>query len=607
VKTIIGWLSVVALVATAGCQGGPGSSGSGSGSMSSNAVRNRVEATRAIQREKPERVVARAPKVLEKKAPLAQTVEGDRQYLAGEYAKAYESYAKAIRSRNSELDAHDGLSRCAASLGRYDEGCRFYEKMLRTNQDNPWLLYGAARMYLTAGDRQLASSAAYRSLRFNPDLSRSYYLIALMQTTDSMPNFKSATRAFEQALEREPDYGPAYYQLALLNAGTGDSRLRAKTMAWRALETLKPTERDVRYEAQVLAGALCAADGENAKALEVFEQALAEHGPTLYERVDVGLLLWRMGRKDEARAEWQKVIGVYGLAHPTGLLAYRQLYRNDAGNMDQSGFLPKNATPGDYRDLAFNMGQAGATVRSVTVPKELRAAMDEYRTPVFYEKMDLDGDGREESVVVDVRPTQDFGQEWKGENLPHLNKRWRLASPTLYVFTDRFGVVGNYSSHMDHFHHVDAVDFNNDGIKELVLTEFGSGNQMNLVVLAKRDVQYHPVLVFPVVCTNGSSGVLAADLDGDGRRELLTVSGDCPWVEVYRFSDEGTFVECQKDFPQFYRDYVKRNGGLEPSVLASHPEIAERLQRARGYVAEASMAKTGTETPVVKTSGEPTP
>ena len=596
-KKAILWGCVCTMLALAGCQGGPDSSSPADSGRSQKATRT-GRPSREPARQK---VVSVPVKPLQKQTPLATTVEADRLYLAGEYAKAYDLYVRSIRTRSSELDAHDGLSRCAAELKRYNEGCGVYEKMLRGNPNEPFVLYGAARMYLTTGDRQLASSTAYRSVRFNPNLSRSYYLIALMQTTDSMPRLDSAKRAFEQALEREADYGPAYYQLALLEVGNGGSRSRAKAMASKALETLRPVEKTVRSETRVLLGALCAADQDYGKALEVFRQGLAEEGPSFYEKADVGLLLQRMGKPEEARQEWNKVIEAYGLAHPTGIAAYRELFKYQTGNLDCSAFLPRGASRADYRDLVFYLGKAGV-VKGVTVPKELQAAMDEYRTPVFYEKVDLDGDGKEESIAVDARPTLDMGQEWKGQNLPRLEKHWRLANPNLYVFSDRGGLIGSYASHMDHFYRADAVDFNNDGKKEIILTEFEGGNLMNLVVLVKRDVQYHPALVCRVECAEAPCGVLVADLDGDGRRELMTVSGSPLWVDLYRLGPEGTFVQCQSDFPHFYRDYLARYGKTNEGTLGTSPLLREHLARAREILATANASHGAAKESVVKTS-----
>lgn len=587
-------------VVTAGCQG------TGNGS-STRAARERNRPARVVAERTGKKKSRSGPaKPVPKKPPSSLTEQADKLYLAGEHKQAYEMYCKAIRHRSSDLDAHDGLSRCVGVLKRYDEGCQFYEKLVKKHPRNARLLYGTARMYLTVGDRQLAGSTAYRSLRYEKNLPRSYFLIALMQVTDSVPRYKSATRAFQQTLERDPEYGPAYYQLALLKAGVHRKRSEALELAVKAMKYLRPVEKNVRYETQILLGALYASEGRNDQALAVFRQALSEHGDRVYEKTDVGLLLARMGRPEAAKREWQTVINNFGLAHPTGLKAYRQKHADRSGSVNISAFLPRSATSADYRDLVSHIGQAGS-VQAVSVPENLKAALDEYRTPVFYKSVDLNGDGKKESIVVDVRPKQDaFRQaDGKGRNLPRVRKRWRLTSPTLHVFTSRGGVIGTYSSRMDHFHNVDVVDFDADGTAEIVLTEFGSGNLLNIVILAKRGVHYRPALVCPVTCADDSCGALIADLSGDGKRELMIVSDNPPWVDVYRFTADGTFAECHRDFPRFYRDYTARHGRLSDEALNAYPVVRARLKRARTALARGE--KTTTVPVKVNVSQEPKP
>ena len=587
---IIGFcVFVLFCLVLAGCEGGPDVSPTYSQGLSES---------------REPRTTSRTPVApVPKKPPSSLTEQADQLYLAGKYQKAYDLYRKAIIARSSDLDAHDGLSRCEAVLRTHTPdgqfpGCQFYENRLKSHPTDGYLLYGAARMYLTSGDRQLASATAYRSLRYRKDLPRSYYLIALMQLSDSVPRIKSASRAFTQALERDPQYGPAYYQLARLEAGFHRHPSKAKDLCQKALKYLRPVEEDIRCETQILLGALYSAEGNNVSALEVFRQALDEHGVEVYQRADIGLLLSRMGRTDEARREWKKVIDAFGLADPTGIKAYRQLHGIQPGSVDLSAFLPRSATKGDYRDLVFNLAQK-VTVRRVAVPIEIKAALEEYRTPVLYRTVDLDGNGTKEAIVVEVRPTQEIGEGWTGRHLPRVKKPWRLASPTLYVFTDRAGIIGEYHSRMDHFHQVDVVDFDGDCVSEIVLTEFGGGNLLNVIVLVKRERRYLPALVCPVECSDDSCGVLIADLDGDGRRELMTVGSDPPWTDVYRYTTDGTFAECQKDFPKFYRDYVDRHQNLPQKVLESYPQMTVRLARARAFLAagrEAKPVKTSQDT-----------
>lgn len=512
------------------------------------------------------------------------TAKADQAYLAGKYEEALKLYQQAVQANRGDLDAHDGLSRTALVLQKFDVGCRFYEDLLKGDPNNAGLIYGAARMYLTSGDRQMASAAAYRSLRFNKDLARSYFLLGLMMLTESQPKFASAERAFQQTLERDPACGPAYFQLGRIAAGVQHDLPRARQFAKDALKVLRPVEKDVRFECQMLLGALYVAEKQNQQALDVYNQALAEHGNRVYEVSDVGLLQSRMGRTEEAKRTWQTVVTKFGLADRTGLRAFRQMQKLKPGVLDYSAFLPASATKADYAYLLTYLGEKTPS-QGITVPKSVKPMLDDFRTPIAYLSEDLDGDGKEEIIIVDARLKQDVGDDLdRNGTTERVNRLWRTFGPMLYIFTNRGGLIGQHDSRLDQFYRCDTVDLDGDGKQEVVFTGFSGGNVLNVVVLRKREVRWQPVLVLPVVASDDASGVLLADIDGDGKIELMTVSGDPAWVSFYRLGADGAFAQCDADFPQFYRDYVARNGKLPAEVLDRHPELRASLKRAQELV-----------------------
>lgn len=508
--------------------------------------------------------------------PAVGSGDADKAYLAGRLDEAAQLYRQRILVNPNDLDAHDGLTNSVAKQGKLRETVTWYERQLDTNLSSPGWCYGGARAMFQAGDRPQASALCYEALSKNRGLGRVYFLLGLWYSTQAVPDYKTASNSFQKAIQYEPAYGPSYYHLAKIEATVRGNRTQAKSLVSTGLPLMKPVQKDVKFLSYVLLGGLLVADKEYESALKQFEQARELEGDRVYEFVDIGRLYQLWGKPEEAVREWKDVQKRFGLASPTGLLAYRSMRcAQSKVAVEYGNFLPGGSEQ-DYEVLVSHLLKPRQTP-PVTVPTTIAKLLNEIKTPVQLVETDLDGDGKVELVVVEAR------QVWEADV-----KGYYLANAVLYIFTPKGGMLGFCDLRLDHFWDFRLVDFNGDGKKEIAFVAFNNPNVLNLVVMTHQERRYLSTFVEPVECTTGACGVLIDDLDADGKLEILSVSGVDLWVKVMRWNDAGTFSDANADFPEFFRDYVKRYEKFPPEELERWPIVKQHLEKARQLSAGAT-------------------
>ena len=502
----------------------------------------------------------------------------DELFLAEKYAEAYALYQQRALVNPYDLDAQDGISTCATKMGRIKEAVAWYEKM--PSGQPPWC-YGAARALLADDQRKEASALLYRGLdiartldrgradnEYERKVGRAYFLLGLLYSTQPVPDYPTAMNAYDRAIRLEPKYGPSYFQQARLEAGFHNRPAEAKALLAKALLYLTPAQKEVRIETHVLYGALLSAERDYAGALKQYEAARDLAGDTVYERVNIGRVWELMGEPEAAVSEWTAVQKRFGLASPIGLAAFRSVRRvTSKAAVDFSDFLP-GASPAAYQVLTTGLVRK-APPASVTVPVAVAKLLDDIKVPVRCVETDLLGDGKLETLVVEAK--SQFDQDLKG---------YYPAKPTLYVFTSKGGQLARFDSQLDCFWDARVVDFKGDGTKEIAFAGFTAPNILNLTILTHQDRRFRPTYAQPIQCVASACGVLIDDLDGDGKLEIMTVTGGDLWVTVYRWNDRGTFDDASADFPQFYEDYVKRYERLKPEDLEPFPIVKRHLRDA---------------------------
>jgi tetratricopeptide (TPR) repeat protein len=505
--------------------------------------------------------------------PAVGSPDADKAFLAGHFDQAAELYRQRVLANPDDLDAHDGLTNCAAKQDKLRQNAAWYTDQLNTKASFPGWCYGGARAMFQAGDRPQASALCYEALARNRGLGRAYYLLGLWYSTQAVPDYQTASNSLQKAVQYEPSFGPAYYQLAKIEAGVRGNRTQAKALVSQGLPLMKPVQKDVKFLSYVLLGGLLVADKEYESALNQFDQARTLEPDRIYDFVDFGRLYLLWGKTEQAVREWKDVQKRFGLASPNGLLAYRSMRcALSKVAVDYSNFLPGGA-PQDYEILVSHLLKP-RLAPGVGVPTAVAKLLNEIKTPVQIADADLYGDGKPQVVVVEAR------QVWDADV-----KGYYLSNPVLYVFTPKGGNLGFYDARFDHFWDFRVVDFDGDGKKEILFAAFSNPNVLNVAVLTRRDRRYLNTFAETVQCTIGACGVLVDDLDGDGKLEILGVSGGDLWVTVMRWSVDGTFSDASADFPDFYRDYVAHYEKLAPEDLERWPIVKEHLQKARSLLA----------------------
>lgn len=504
----------------------------------------------------------------------------DREFLAGRYDAARKLYLDSVVKSPENLDHHDGLIRSALKCGKMKETLKWYEKQLSRKGTAGWS-YGAARAMLQSGDREQSSTLCYNILRTRPNMGRAYFLLGLKYGYQSVPNYKSSAKSFEKAIQFEPAYGPSYYHLARFEfAGVGPPQqsraaLRAagKKHLASAIALCRAVEKNVKYKSHVLLGAVLSGENNFHEALRQFDEARKIDARQIHMDADIGRVYELMGDNDRAIKEWSKVQEMFGLASHEGLKAYRSAHKiRSKVAIDYRAFLP-TGSDSDYRVLVQNLETKNATP-SIRVPTNIAGMLDRYKSPVKMIRIDLDGDQKDELIVVEAV------NKWDP-----TRRTYSLAGPILYVFTQRGGNLAVYDSKFDQMWDVKTVDFDKDGKKEIVFVAFNNPNIFNIIVMTHQGDRLKATFAQPVKCVTPACGVFVDDLDDDGKMEIMTVSGEDLWVTVWRWEKSGTFKDSSADFPRFYLDYVKRYGKLTPDQLKKWPMVERHLIQARKLAA----------------------
>jgi tetratricopeptide (TPR) repeat protein len=208
-------LAVVLLAASialvSSCAGGPGSNGRGPASPSSSAIQKgsqpRVEARRLTPEAR-----ALAAKLFE---------EGRAHKAAGDYASAYERFAKAREADPAYGLAHLEEAICGQYVGVDEQTLRArFAVALQELQDNPRALYERAAFEESHGNLPAALEGYSRALDLRPALTEARLARARAQLKSGLAD--EALETFRQVLEAHKDHIAALLGAAEASERTGD-------------------------------------------------------------------------------------------------------------------------------------------------------------------------------------------------------------------------------------------------------------------------------------------------------------------------------------------------------------------------------------------------
>lgn len=223
---------------------------------------------------------------------LAKMYEGERQFQA-----AVEEYEKALALDPESSQLRFEFGRALIQASEIRRGVQELEKSIELDPENfrPHLLLGQVRRrYVETGDGSMLDKAIAsfrRVLELEENHPEALYYLGELLLLKGDP--EAAAAALDQFNRVRPGVG----QAALLEAR---ARLALEDIEG-AVAVLEECLKFDQEEPEVLEllGRLYEQQGEDGKALEVFQKALRD-APTLEIRFRTGALLSRVGRHDEA-------------------------------------------------------------------------------------------------------------------------------------------------------------------------------------------------------------------------------------------------------------------------------------------------------------------
>jgi tetratricopeptide (TPR) repeat protein len=344
----------------------------------------------------------------------------------------------------------------------------------------------------------------------------------------------------------------------------------------QAVGNFRPLERQQEVAAYVFLGRLYARRRRFDEALARFRAARGLDPAATYALVDLGAFLADLGRSEEAEREWEATVRELGAASPTGLEVLRAR-RKRAGDLIDLTHLLGPASLREYESLVAHVGSA-RRLPALPVDKVLEPYIPLFREVLIDVSEDLDGDEQRERLVLDAVQTDEaFPDQFLVSGA--VLRLFTLGRTDPYIFPTRF----------QHFHKLLVRDLDGDGYKEVILAGFREANLLTVVVLARMPAEvagtgYSLALVVSVRCSAPWAGCLVTDLDGDGARETLFISGEDGWVDIYRWQQSQARL-ANPDFPRFYTAFLERWSEMSPAALSERPALAEKLRLARSYLA----------------------
>jgi tetratricopeptide (TPR) repeat protein len=170
---------------------------------------------------------------------------GRLDYDEQQFAKAIESFRRAVELDPGLAKAHDSLGLCYEALGRFDEAERSWREAIRLESGqparSPWPSLNLGLM-LTRLDRPDAAAARFReSIACDPNFAPAHYQLGL--ALEKKGRTADAVAELEEAARLDPAAPEAPYALARVYRRAGDQEKADRAL--QRFEEIKK-ERDVK-------------------------------------------------------------------------------------------------------------------------------------------------------------------------------------------------------------------------------------------------------------------------------------------------------------------------------------------------------------------------
>ncbi len=509
--------------------------------------------------------------------PTEVLAAAQEQFLAGNYLSASELFARAWDADQGSFAAVEGMVRCYEAMGEVRTLVHRLWSQARSSPPSATLEYGQGLTQLRQAKFQEAQRHLNAALRLAP--GNPWVLYARGELFRAVGSNDAARTDFQEVLRREPRHAPALTSLAMLAYQRDGNETEAIRLLEEAVTNFRPLERPQQVDAYVSLGRLYASRQQYDQALEHFRTARELDLAATYALVNLGAFLADLGRTEEAQQEWDATVEQLGADSPTGLDVLRARGRR-AGDLVDLTHILGVAPPAEYQALLAHVGSP-RRLPSLTVDEVLRPFIPPFRDLLFDISQDLDGDGRRERLLLDARQSDRAFPD-----------QFLVTEAVLRLFSadrhDPYVLPTRY----EHLYKLVVRDLDGDGKKEVLVVGIRETNKLTVAVLASLPTGYGLSLMVSLVCSTPWAGCLVTDLDGDGSREMLFISGEDGWVDIYRWRGSRP-VPANADFPEFYQAFLARWSQVGAQELAWRPGLLEKVRRARAYRSALSPAAVG--------------
>ena len=500
-------------------------------------------------------------------SPTEALAEAQEQFLAGNYLSASELFARAWDADPGSFAAVEGMVRCYEAMGEVTTLVHRLWSQARSSPPSAALEYGLGLTQLLQAKFREAQSHLNAALSLAP--GNPWVLYARGELFRAVGSDDAARSDFEEVLRREPQHAAALTALAMLAYRRDGNEAEAIRLLEEAVANFRPLERAQQVSAYVFLGRLYASRQQYDQALERFRAARELDVATTYALVNLGAFLADVGRTEEAQQEWDATVRELGADSPAGLDVLRARRRR-AGDLVDLTHILGVAPPADYEALLAHVGSP-RRLPALTVDEVLRPFIPPFRDLLFDISEDLDGDGRRERLLLDATQSdQAFPDQFLVTGA--VVRLFSADRDDPYVLPTRY----------EHLHRLVVRDLDGDGKKEVLVVGVRETNKLTVAVLAKLPMGHGLSLMVSLVCSTPWAGCLVTDLDEDGSREMLFISGEDGWVDIYRWR-ESQPIPANADFPEFYQAFLARWAQAPEQELTRRPGLLEKIRLARTY------------------------
>ncbi len=489
-----------------------------------------------------------------------------------EFAQACALYQQAIDIHASAYQAHQGLILSAQARGGLAELEARYHRQVKLHPREPGWHFGLALVAWLRQEQSQAVSACIEAEKLDyrsPEVAFLKGTIMLYHRHSRAVG--AAEEQFRRVIELDPTFARAYFNLALLAQERHGDKKRAAQLASQALAHFGSHQKLEKLSAHVFLGRLYEEAERLEEACQQYQEAKDIDMMKAYGQVDVGRLEVSLGKceREDVNRERALALAEMGWDSPVGLEILRDMKAEEDKLLDYTNLLPGADAP-SYATLTGEVGLP-EPVESSAVPQTLAKHLSPLNIVVRLVETDLDGDGHEETVLVEARQFK-------------IGERFLLMKPVLHIFSSEGNSLLDCALGYEHFWDLAIRDLNADGIKELVATGIEGANKFSLNVITKFDTTFAPVFGISTSCWSPLSGMLVCDLEDDDKYEVVCVGGTDEWIDVYGWEGDG-FVKKNASYPQFYTWYVKKMEADYNAWRRQDLDVARHLAEAKAILA----------------------